>query len=142
MQIVVGGRLAVAGAREVRLRIALFALAAMVATFLPASGLVLEVGFVVAERVLYLPSMGFCLIAALAVWLAWEQAGSTRARAALVALVAIVVSCYAARSWTRNADWNNELTLFVAQSNNKQQKQQQQQQQQQQKQQQATTTTT
>lgn len=33
-------------------------------TFLPASGLFFEVGFVLAERVLYLPSLGFCLLLA------------------------------------------------------------------------------
>ena len=32
--------------------------------FLPASNLFFPVGFVVAERVLYLPSMGFCLVVA------------------------------------------------------------------------------
>lgn len=30
--------------------------------FLPASNLFFRVGFVVAERVLYLPSMGFCML--------------------------------------------------------------------------------
>lgn len=30
--------------------------------FLPASNLFFRVGFVVAERILYLPSMGFCLL--------------------------------------------------------------------------------
>lgn len=32
--------------------------------FLPATNLLFPVGFVVAERVLYLPSMGFCLLVA------------------------------------------------------------------------------
>ena len=35
--------------------------------FLPASNLFFPVGFVVAERVLYLPSMGFCLLLAMGV---------------------------------------------------------------------------
>ena len=38
----------------------------MVAPFIPASNLFFPVGFVVAERVLYLPSMGYCLMVALA----------------------------------------------------------------------------
>lgn len=34
----------------------------MVIPFLPASNLFFTVGFVVAERVLYIPSIGFCLL--------------------------------------------------------------------------------
>ena len=37
-------------------------LAATVVPFLPASNLFFRVGFVIAERVLYLPSVGFCLL--------------------------------------------------------------------------------
>jgi len=36
----------------------------MVFPFIPASNLFFPVGFVVAERVLYVPSMGFCLFVA------------------------------------------------------------------------------
>ena len=36
----------------------------MVLPFLPASNLFFPVGFVVAERVLYIPSMGFCIMVA------------------------------------------------------------------------------
>ena len=40
-------------------------LALMALPFIPASNLFFPVGFVVAERVLYAPSMGFCLLVAL-----------------------------------------------------------------------------
>lgn len=43
----------------------LVALSWTVVPFLPASNLLFPVGFVVAERVLYLPSMGFCLLVSL-----------------------------------------------------------------------------
>ncbi len=43
----------------------LLALAWTLIPFLPASNLFFPVGFVVAERVLYIPSMGFCLLVAL-----------------------------------------------------------------------------
>lgn len=42
-------------------------LALLVLPFMPASNLFFRVGFVVAERVLYLPSAGFCLLVALGV---------------------------------------------------------------------------
>jgi len=37
----------------------------LVVPFFPASNLFFRVGFVVAERVLYLPSAGYCLLVAL-----------------------------------------------------------------------------
>jgi len=37
-------------------------LAMMILPFLPASNLFFPVGFVIAERVLYAPSMGFCML--------------------------------------------------------------------------------
>ena len=43
----------------------LFSSSLMILPFLPASNLLFPVGFVLAERVLYLPSVGFCLLVAL-----------------------------------------------------------------------------
>lgn len=40
----------------------LFSLAMLIIPFLPASNLFLPVGFVVAERILYIPSMGLCIL--------------------------------------------------------------------------------
>ncbi len=48
-----------------RRRQTLFALSLVILPFLPASNLFFAVGFVVAERVLYLPSMGMCLLVAI-----------------------------------------------------------------------------
>lgn len=39
----------------------------MTMPFIPATNLLFPVGFVVAERVLYLPSMGFCLLVAMGI---------------------------------------------------------------------------
>jgi hypothetical protein len=51
--------------RSLMLPSSLQALSLTVFPFLPASNLFFPVGFVVAERVLYAPSMGFCLLVAL-----------------------------------------------------------------------------
>ena len=40
----------------------LLALALLVIPFLPATNLFFSVGFVVAERIIYIPSAGFCLL--------------------------------------------------------------------------------
>ena len=47
-----------------RFLVACFGVLAMIISFLPASNLFFYVGFVVAERVLFLPSMGFCIFLA------------------------------------------------------------------------------
>lgn len=39
-------------------------MAFVILPFLPATNLFFPVGFVVAERVLYMPSMGFCMLVA------------------------------------------------------------------------------
>ena len=43
-----------------------FALSLLTISFIPASNLVIPVGFVIAERVLYIPSIGYCIIMGLA----------------------------------------------------------------------------
>lgn len=48
-----------------RKQLLLFAIAFMALPFLPASNLFFPVGFVLAERILYLPSMGACLMVAI-----------------------------------------------------------------------------
>jgi Flp pilus assembly protein TadD len=76
---------------------------------LPVSNVV-PIGVLMAERLLYLPSVGFCIAAgAGAAWL-FEQ---TQARWAVPAL-AIVLLALGAKTWTRNAEWRDALTLWEA----------------------------
>ena len=46
-------------------RLVMMSVAMIIVPFLPATNLFIKVGFVVAERVLYLPSSGWCLLFAL-----------------------------------------------------------------------------
>ena len=48
--------------RWTRMDRVLLALALLVIPFLPATNLFFSVGFVVAERIIYIPSAGFCLL--------------------------------------------------------------------------------
>jgi len=52
-----------------RCQILLVGLCVMVLPFIPATNLFFYVGFVVAERILYIPSIGFCLLAAEGIYL-------------------------------------------------------------------------
>ncbi|TRY63668.1 hypothetical protein TCAL_08698 [Tigriopus californicus] len=94
-------------------------LALTVIPFLPASNLLFPVGFVVAERVLYLPSMGFSLLVAIG-WHKCHKRLSTlrdsngRKIFTLLwrlGLVFCLVS-HAAKVWLRNLDWKDEYALF------------------------------
>ena len=50
-----------------RKRIVLLALSMIIIPFVPATNLFFPVGFVIAERILYIPSMGFCILVSLGI---------------------------------------------------------------------------
>jgi len=84
-------------------------LAILVLPFLPASNLFFNVGFVLAERILYLPSAGYCLL--LAVGLRELAARLSAPRATALAYAALLALLFA-RSWTRSGEWRDEELLF------------------------------
>ncbi len=73
--------------------------------FAPVSNLFFPIGTIMAERVLYLPAIGFCI--ALTVLLQHIRRGAPLIGLALVALLAV-------RSAARTQDWRDELSLFTA----------------------------
>ncbi|EDQ91409.1 uncharacterized protein MONBRDRAFT_23301 [Monosiga brevicollis MX1] len=90
--------------------VTLLGLAALVLPFLPASNLFFPVGFVIAERVLYLPSIGLCLLAGVAArWL------STRlGPRGILLLASLVFLAMAAQSVQRSFDWQTDYSLHLA----------------------------
>ena len=78
------------------------------ATLSVVSNLVLPIGTILGERLLYLPSVGFCFALALA--LRWLTGRRARAYAALTA---VVVALHAARAFDRNADWRSEDSIWL-----------------------------
>ena len=77
--------------------------------------LVVYVGFVAAERVLYLPSVGFCLLVAFGFQRCVVHNGrrpSLRSRALLVAAAAVLVASLSCRTLLRNRDWYDEERLY------------------------------
>ena len=77
--------------------------------FLPATNLFFYVGFVLAERVLYLPSLGYCLL--LAVSLSRAAAHYPRAVKCSTAILLMLLSL---RTLARNRDWTDEQSLFLS----------------------------
>ncbi|KAH1021648.1 hypothetical protein HUJ04_011140 [Dendroctonus ponderosae] len=87
----------------------LFSLSLIVLPFLPASNLLFYVGFVVAERVLYIPSAGFCLLIGIASAKLWKI---KKIRGYLCASCVLVLTGFIAKTVIRNWDWKNEESLF------------------------------
>ncbi|XP_051998288.1 protein O-mannosyl-transferase TMTC4-like isoform X3 [Xyrauchen texanus] len=89
-----------------------FGLVLLIIPFVPASNLFFRVGFVIAERVLYLSSAGYCLILAYAVGycsLHWRK-HKRLLRAAMLMLLCVNV----ARSAQRSQQWRSEESLFTS----------------------------
>jgi Tfp pilus assembly protein PilF len=99
-----------------RARPAGIGLALLAVTLLPASNLLVPIGTILAERLLYLPSVGFCLFAAEALrGAAARLPAREKARSAVFAgAVAALVALHGARSWVRIGDWQSEDRLFLA----------------------------
>ena len=92
-------------------------MAILVATFLPASGIFFEVGTMMAERLLYAPSIGFCVAVSLAahsVVCGWRgtHALSPTTAAGFVAAFAALVAAMVCQARARNLDWADDKSLF------------------------------
>ncbi|XP_017100943.2 protein O-mannosyl-transferase Tmtc4 [Drosophila bipectinata] len=92
----------------------MLALGLMIIPFLPASGLI-RVGFVIAERTLYVPSIGFCLMSIYG-FLHWYEANANKPiwRTTLRTLLMLLFTVMMLRTRQRVADWLNEENLFAS----------------------------
>lgn len=91
----------------------ILSLSLIVFPYIPASNLFFPVGFVVAERILYTPSMGFCMLISLGAWLLLKSSKlyGTLAVVTKFGLV-LLVSTHIAKTLLRNRDWHSDVTLF------------------------------
>ena len=90
-----------------------FALAFAGVAFAPVANLVVPIGTIMAERLLYLPSAGVCI--ALASALAGARRAPVKALAvAASCAAALVVVALSARSVVRLRDWRDDYTIFKA----------------------------
>lgn len=94
------------------LELVILSLALLVLPFIPATNLFFYVGFVVAERVLYVPSMGFCLLVALGADQIYRKQESGYKRKALIAVIILLVLVLSIRTVRRNYDWMSEENLY------------------------------
>ena len=88
-------------------------------TLLPTANLLFPIGSIMAQRFLYLPSVGFCLVIALGLatvsraLAAWRIDGERVLPGGIsVALPIAVVAALVVRTHARNADWRDELAFW------------------------------
>lgn len=102
---VTGAILAAARRAPVLIVAALFTVVPLALT----ANLLFPIGTIKAERLLYLPSVGWVLASG---WLT-ARAAAQRSPRWLVA-VALLAAAYGARTWMRNRDWRDDPTLYAA----------------------------
>lgn len=103
-----------------RARKLLFGLSLCIFPFMPASNLFFPIGFVVAERVLYTPSTGYCFLVAYGLSLLlrssenkkWKVVSIITCTSASLLLILSLVGFQAARTLVRNEDWTDKVTLY------------------------------
>ena len=95
--------------------VATFAIAWVWVMYLPLSNLVPLTPYFVAERYLYVPSFGACLLAAVCGVAAYERAAAARpSHARAVALGVLVLVVGELRAAARSRDWRDELSLWTS----------------------------
>ncbi|KAM6895354.1 protein O-mannosyl-transferase TMTC2 [Xenentodon cancila] len=90
----------------------LFSLGVLALPFIPATNLFFYVGFVIAERVLYIPSMGFCILVAAGARTLYVRLRTRGCRAVLLCFCTGLVLLNGIRTVQRNEDWSNEENLY------------------------------
>ena len=101
--------------REKHNKIVLVCTVMMIIPFVPASNLFFPVGFVVAERVLYLPSMGFCMLVAYGCWNLLRRARkSNLLKKSLLIFIGCLLLLYSVKTLLRNRDWYSYSTFNKA----------------------------
>ena len=93
-----------------RSRLMFFVASAAFICFVPASNLLVLSGTIMAERLVYLSSA--CVMACVVIALHAPALG--RWRNVVTAALCIIAVGFAARTWIRNADWRDDLTLWAA----------------------------
>ncbi|XP_061915758.1 protein O-mannosyl-transferase TMTC4-like isoform X4 [Entelurus aequoreus] len=84
----------------------------LVVPFLPACNLFFRVGFVIAERVLYLPSSGYCLLLASALGHCCHRWAKCK-KLLCVSMLALLFT-FVARCALRSHQWRSEQSLFTS----------------------------
>ena len=95
-----------------RLHILLVALSFLIFPFIPATNLFFYVGFVIAERVLYIPSMGFCVLVAEAIQFVVARYRKRSVYVISNVVIAGLILSFSLKTVMRNGDWLTDESLY------------------------------
>jgi tetratricopeptide (TPR) repeat protein len=110
LALAVWGAILLAAIRRYRRRPPVFFfIAFFAATMAPTSNVIIRIGSIMAERFLYLPSVGFAGCLAMAIY---AVCGRRHARFAAPAAAAVLCLLFAVRVYVRNRDWRDEKALW------------------------------
>ncbi|OWF42771.1 transmembrane and TPR repeat-containing protein 1-like [Mizuhopecten yessoensis] len=88
----------------------LVSLLLLVLPFLPASNLLFRVGFVLAERVLYIPSTGYCILISQGIHLLLERFPTKRFH--ILTSCTLLLLVLVGKTWNQNYTWISRESLF------------------------------
>lgn len=91
----------------------LVSVAWMIIPFIPASNIFFPVGFVIAERVLYIPSMGWCLLVSIGLHKMFKQCRKNVKRISRFLFYFLIFS-HSVKTMARNFDWIDEKSIFLS----------------------------
>ncbi|XP_074258574.1 protein O-mannosyl-transferase TMTC2 isoform X2 [Saimiri boliviensis] len=92
--------------------IVVLSLSLLIIPFVPATNLFFYVGFVIAERVLYIPSMGFCLLITVGARALYVKVQKRFLKSLIFYATATLIVFYGLKTVIRNGDWQNEEMLY------------------------------
>nr|XP_020042297.1 transmembrane and TPR repeat-containing protein 2 isoform X2 [Castor canadensis] len=92
--------------------IVVLSLSLLIIPFIPATNLFFYVGFVIAERVLYIPSMGFCLLITVGARALYVKVQKRFLKTLIFYATATLIVFYGLKTAIRNGDWQNEEMLY------------------------------
>lgn len=96
---------------DFRFRKILIALSLIIVPFLPATGII-KVGFVIAERILYIPSIGFSLLVAIGIRNLTKN--FPRLTVLIYIMFGVLLSFHSLKSYQRSLEWSTERQLFYS----------------------------
>ncbi|KAM4677247.1 protein O-mannosyl-transferase TMTC1 [Discoglossus pictus] len=98
-------------AKRLEHRALLVGLLFLIFPFIPASNLFFRVGFVVAERVLYMPSMGFCILCVHGMKVLFSRS-SSRGSSALTLCFLLLLVLFSCKTVSQSKCWMSREALF------------------------------
>ncbi|CAH1782005.1 unnamed protein product [Owenia fusiformis] len=90
-------------------RVISMSLTVLIVPFLPASNLFFRVGFVIAERALFLPSIGYCMLCIIGLDVVTQN---IKQKKLITGAVILLLAALAIKSIQRSSEWRKEVDLF------------------------------